>query len=93
MKKTAPIEWKPIVLPNDGIEQVTAFIRSAARNIDCKHFKLIDPSVIQELIAAQKRVLPLTPIRLAKRRLMAIPVAGVVTPAPRREPAMRVANK
>ena len=55
MKKTAPIEWKPIVLPNDGIEQVTAFIRSAARNIDCKHFKLIDPSVIQELIAAQKR--------------------------------------
>lgn len=41
------------------------------------------------VIAAQKRVLPLTPIRLAKRRLMVMPVAGVVTPAPRREPAMR----
>ncbi len=41
------------------------------------------------VIAAQKRVLPLTPIRLARRQLMAMPVAGVVTPAPRREPAMR----
>ena len=44
------------------------------------------------VIAAQKRVLPLTPIRLAKRRLIALPVAGVVTPAPRREPAMRTVN-
>jgi SAM-dependent methyltransferase len=40
------------------------------------------------VISAQKRVLPLTPVRLAKRRLIALPVAGVVTPAPRREPAM-----
>ncbi|NQD38742.1 methyltransferase domain-containing protein [Permianibacter sp. IMCC34836] len=45
------------------------------------------------VIAAQKRVLPLTPIRLAKRRLMALPVAGVVTPSPHREPALRVVRK
>ncbi len=45
------------------------------------------------VIAAQKRVLPLTPIRLARRHLMAIPVGGVVTPAPRREPAMRTLNE
>lgn len=41
------------------------------------------------VIAAQKRVLPLTPMRLAKRRLIALPVTGVVTPSPRREPVMR----
>jgi len=44
------------------------------------------------VIAAQKRVLPLTPIRLARRRLISLPVAGVVTPAPRREPAWRSGN-
>lgn len=55
MNKAGPIEWKSIILPNDGIEQVTAFIHSATGTIDCKHFKLIDPSIIQALIAAQKR--------------------------------------
>lgn len=40
------------------------------------------------VIAAQKRVLPLTPIRLAKRRLIALPVPGVAT-APRRASTLR----
>lgn len=40
------------------------------------------------VIAAQKRVLPLTPIRLAKRRLIALPVPGVAT-APRRTATLR----
>lgn len=44
------------------------------------------------VIAAQKRVLPLTPIRLAKRRLIALPVPGVAA-APRRGTAMRAAPK
>ena len=45
------------------------------------------------VITAQKRVLPLTPIRLAKRRLIALPVAGVATPASRRESVLRTSNR
>lgn len=55
MNKAVPIEWKSIVLPNDGIDEVLSFLRSATSNIQCKHFKLIDPAVIQELVNAQKR--------------------------------------
>jgi cardiolipin synthase A/B len=53
--KAGLIEWKAIILPNDGINEVLSFLRSATSTIDCKHFKLIDPSVIQELVNAQKR--------------------------------------
>ena len=55
MNRSGTMEWKAIILPNDGIEEVLLFIRSATRTIECKHFKLIDPAVIQELVNAQKR--------------------------------------
>ena len=42
------------MLPNDGVDALLAFLRSAHSTIDCKHFKLIDPQVIQELISAQQ---------------------------------------
>ena len=55
MGKADMVEWKSIILPNDGINEVLSFIRSATTTIDCKHFKLTDPAVIQELMNAQKR--------------------------------------
>ncbi len=48
-------EWKVIILPDDGIREVLAFIRSAKASILCKYFKMVDQELIDEFVAAHER--------------------------------------
>jgi len=48
-------DWNSIILPEDGVEALLTYLQSAKKSIRCKHFKLIESTVIQALIAAQHR--------------------------------------